>query len=647
MDKSSNNRIAHFEEKIGAVVSSSKKGKSDKSFSHVRLAPSILIEEKVWTCQSPPRDKTIKQRFSKLSASWRPRRMSVEIHQLQPIQSRILATNESRTFTKHRINEPDQGYQFFCVRMMKPRTRAYAALKAANREEQSDDDSSDEEDAASMNTTSPSESVSGYKEIKKSWKTKFKVDICDVELEKCSATELTITAQVLKKKKGIEEQSRTLKFSSPKAAEDFLEYFRKCKVIERKKKEDRFQSALGKIKLPPQSEDRQLKILIDIVSAKYLPITDTRSNDPYVIAMFGGKEIHRTKYVEKSLNPIWTIEHKSVFVLDVSVRELFEQPDLGLVLIIKDYDFATEDDNVGLAIIPPSDLYIASGQRIHYEVQPLAESKSALSTRDSSADFLSRIARAFTPSITLRCRHATQYDIDFLDACYNNRRLSFLHDTDCKESGGRSTIRSVMSLNSRKTNQSQTSTEENRKGKKIKKYRVRPSPDPDRPKETAWMTENDLNCDAMLESKKWINFGQEENHKALFGSLFVEVIKCDGLPNLDLGRPLGNKTDAFVTFVYGNNYGMSDVIDDKLSPRWPSWSRRAFIFHMMNPSQQLYVGVFDYDYETTHDLIGRVTVDLTNLRPGTTYTLDYSIKKSAMVEKHQEVSYGTITVSYS
>ena len=644
------NRIAQYKETIGAVIASSKKGKrGSASVSELKFVSSTLIDEKAWTCQSPPRENTIKDRFSKLTVSWRPRRISVEVRQLEPLQSQVLNYQKFGMIKKSRLTKPNQGHQEIYVRMRKPRKSAYASLKAIDKKEQLDDDSSDDEEITSMKSISTSESTSTIDEVKKSWKTKFKANVCDVQLKKdlFDLTKIVITAKTLHKKKGIEEQSRTLKFPSSKAAEEFYEYFQKCQILETKTKKERFQAALGKIKLPPQSECRQLKILVDVMSAKYLPIADFKSTDPYVVAMLGRREIHKTKHVEKSLNPIWTIDHKSVFVLDVSIRELFEQPDEGLVLIIKDYDFATEDNYVGLVVVPPSDLYIANGERINYKVQPLV-TKKAVSIRSSSVGFLSQIAQHFSPSITLRFRHATEYDIDFLNACYNKKRASLLQESDDKRSAGNSTIRSVMSLNSKRTKQSQTFSDDNDgKREKIKKYKVCPSPDPENPKTTAWMTENDLNRNAMIESKKWINFGQDENHKSLFGSLFVEVIKCDGLPNLDLGRALGNKTDAFVTFVYGNNYGMSDTIDDKLSPRWPSWSRRAFIFHMMNPSQQLHVGVFDYDYESNHDFIGRVTVDLTNLRPRTIYTLDYSLKKSAMIEKHREESFGTITVSHS
>jgi hypothetical protein len=102
---------------------------------------------------------------------------------------------------------------------------------------------------------------------------------------------------------------------------------------------------------------------------------------------------------------------------------------------------------------------------------------------------------------------------------------------------------------------------------------------------------------------------------------------------MDTGGFLGNKTDAFVSLVFEDAYARTDTIDDCLSPRWLPWSNRAFIFHIAHPSSQLFLGVFDYDSGLLddHDLIGRVSVDLTNLRPDTEYILSYNICPSARV----------------
>ena len=63
--------------------------------------------------------------------------------------------------------------------------------------------------------------------------------------------------------------------------------------------------------------------------------------------------------------------------------------------------------------------------------------------------------------------------------------------------------------------------------------------------------------------------------------VFVEIIGCDKLPNLDASI-LGEKTDAFVSVVYEDCCARTDTVDNSLSPRWMPWTQRAFVFNMMH-----------------------------------------------------------------
>ena len=88
----------------------------------------------------------------------------------------------------------------------------------------------------------------------------------------------------------------------------------------------------------------------------------------------------------------------------------------------------------------------------------------------------------------------------------------------------------------------------------------------------------------MKPSYHWIDVGSGR-----LGKIFVEILFCDKLPNLDTGGVLGNKTDAFVSLVYEDCHVRTDVISDCLSPRWMPWSQRAFVFNMMHTSSQLFL----------------------------------------------------------
>jgi hypothetical protein len=154
------------------------------------------------------------------------------------------------------------------------------------------------------------------------------------------------------------------------------------------------------------------------------------------------------------------------------------------------------------------------------------------------------------------------------------------------------------------------------------------------------MTNDEIETQIMKPSQHWVDAGSGN-----LGRIFLEVLGCDGLPNLDTGGFLGNKTDTFVSVVYEDVYARTDTIDDCLSPRWMPWTNRAFILNMQHSSSQIFIGVFDFDAGMIddHDLIGRVSIDLTNLRKDTEYILSYNIYPSARVTAGRKVN-GKITV---
>eukprot|EP00956_Cyclotella_meneghiniana_P020727 scaffold36991_cov79-Cyclotella_meneghiniana.AAC.3 len=125
---------------------------------------------------------------------------------------------------------------------------------------------------------------------------------------------------------------------------------------------------------------------------------------------------------------------------------------------------------------------------------------------------------------------------------------------------------------------------------------VKPYPDPDRMEETKWFTEEELHDECWKDSTNWIKAGSGS-----LGKVYVEVLQCRDLPNVDTGP--GNKTDAFVSIVYGDCQVQTEVINDSLAPMWMPWTKqlvhtitkRAFVFNMEHPSKALYIGVIDYD----------------------------------------------------
>lgn len=165
-------------------------------------------------------------------------------------------------------------------------------------------------------------------------------------------------------------------------------------------------------------------------------------------------------------------------------------------------------------------------------------------------------------------------------------------------------------------------------GKSIE-YRVKPFPDPARPEhETKWLTKKGIEREAMKPSSQWIEAGSGS-----VGKMYVEVIGCDDIPNLDFSVTGRDKTDPFICIVYEDSIVNTDVINDCLSPRWMPWTQRAFVFNVMHPSSQLYIAVFDHDLAVPgtspkHDKVGRAVINLTNCAPNTVFTTRYHLYNS-------------------
>lgn len=92
-----------------------------------------------------------------------------------------------------------------------------------------------------------------------------------------------------------------------------------------------------------------------------------------------------------------------------------------------------------------------------------------------------------------------------------------------------------------------------------------------------------------------------------------------------------------MSLVYEDSAAKTEKIDDCLSPRWLPWMQRAFVFRIMHPSSNLYIGVFDYDagFTNDHDIAGRVSIDLANFQPNTEYVLRYKLYENSVMSERE------------
>lgn len=115
--------------------------------------------------------------------------------------------------------------------------------------------------------------------------------------------------------------------------------------------------------------DDRINILVEIVSATDVPVADVFSTDAYVGVRMGGKEIHRTSVIPKNLNPIWTLQEGSLFLLSTTPEDFFAASG-GMTFIMKDFDQIGSDDVLGSVYVSLDELLKADGERKGYEIIP-------------------------------------------------------------------------------------------------------------------------------------------------------------------------------------------------------------------------------------------------------------------------------------
>ena len=185
--------------------------------------------------------------------------------------------------------------------------------------------------------------------------------------------------------------------------------------------------------LTPQAE---IQLLIEIVSATDLPVANDyhhnrRSIDPYTLVYLGQQEIHRTHYIPKTHNPIWTIESGCFCLLSTSAFNFFQASD-GLTFLLKDKDSlgllkSTGDGEVGRVSISQSTLLQLTGQeRValplkipkthkHFPDKNKSNLRSHTSSRKGKNTENGPVeGGVFAPTLYIRVRLATREDCQFM-----------------------------------------------------------------------------------------------------------------------------------------------------------------------------------------------------------------------------------------
>jgi hypothetical protein len=365
-------------------------------------------------------------------------------------------------------------------------------------------------------------------------------------------------------------------------------------------------------------------ILLEIVGAMGLSNKAKTHIDPYCILKVRHKEVHRTKAIQDDGNPIWTVKTNSLCLLEIpegmssksgnkndddhedteeaKKKETAESTAVALVT-----PPAAEDSVIieiyhgmrllGSATVSFDEVLQAVGDRVEYAIQP--------PPKVSKGNNISIKA-----VLALRFRKATRDDLIFLGKI--KAAAPLLSAQDCRLVASDIDCNHVLRKSLFQSNSKM-------KDKK-QLFRVMPYCDPSRPKETEWMTKDEIYEEALKPSVRWVQAGY-----GTMGTVYVEIIGCDNLPNLDLSAV--DLTDPFVGIVFEDNFVRTDIIWDELNPRWMPWTTRAFAFKVRHPSSILMIGVFDHD-ETPldhHDTVGRVVINTANFECDTTYLLHHQL----------------------
>jgi hypothetical protein len=408
----------------------------------------------------------------------------------------------------------------------------------------------------------------------------------------------------------------------------------------------------------------EIDLLFEVVGARHLVLRDEDdvvagidpgSIQPFCVVKYDGKRIHKTKASEDmGCDPIWTPHSsKSIFLLRTTARAMSRS-----VLNISIH--AKIEGSLPQVLNKNNSVFLG---QVHLDSNIILshcdEKRFELNIEDELGEKLSNLGK-----LALRCRAATPSDIKILSGLHEeprstshndlaegildpknkvestpifSKRTDRRHVTLVTETAGAEMAQQSLVNSAKNIFKSNTSICKKTGQLKI---RVKPYPDPARKESTEFLKPYDLKLEARSPSTKWVEAGS-----GTIGQLFVEILSCDDLPNLDSapgGEMIGNFTDSFCTMVYEDTCAMTDVIYDELSPRWMPWTNRAFSFNVMHPASILYLGVFDFDVLGSHDPIGRVAVNVCNLQRDTIHTLNYNLYPSSNVTERKAA--GSITI---
>lgn len=180
---------------------------------------------------------------------------------------------------------------------------------------------------------------------------------------------------------------RSLKFVNHEEAAYFSTIVKKLRRMNSERVKSKFMGR--ELSVFPESLSTRMTFLFDILSASDIP-----KFEAYCKVRIGKQVHHTTGTLLKSTNPIWSFPTKSLCLITTTPQDLMEN---GVSIDVYDSNKIFKDVPIGTYTVDYETVFRANGERLEYTL---------VLNKDLKHNKKSKIA--------LRCRKATQKDIDFM-----------------------------------------------------------------------------------------------------------------------------------------------------------------------------------------------------------------------------------------
>lgn len=165
-----------------------------------------------------------------------------------------------------------------------------------------------------------------------------------------------------------------------------------------------------------EDNENPLEILVEVASACLDgPKENPKTYDVCCIGKLASKTIHQTKYIRKTVQPVWTIDTESIFLLKTTPAELKAANGLTFELL-NDCGILSrpEEKTFGTVNVPYETVVSCQSERLEFLLEPSSLSKE----------------NKLRPLLSLRFRHATKEDINFMKKFSISKQKKALQNDD-------------------------------------------------------------------------------------------------------------------------------------------------------------------------------------------------------------------------